>query len=103
MAKYKNGDYGGMTDDESATDSNSDDEDTEDFIDDNGKADFNKMIVLNIRIYLTLLLPGLPTNDYSQGGVFRTPKLFTAYLDLFLDLWNHYQPIYSSRGSSVIM
>ena len=44
---------------------------------------------------LTLLLTGFLTNDYSRGGVFRTPKLFSANFDLFLDSWNHYWPIYS--------
>ena len=41
-----------------------------------------------INIELTLLLPGFLTNDYCRGGVFRTPKHFSANFDLFLDLWN---------------
>ena len=46
--------------------------------------------LMNRKINLTLLLPGYLTNDYSRGGVFRTPKLFSANLDHFLDSWNHY-------------
>ena len=42
---------------------------------------------------LTLLLPGCQTNDYSRGWVFRTPKLFLANFDHFLDSWNHYRVI----------
>ena len=44
---------------------------------------------------LTLLVPGFLTNDYCRGGVFRTPKLFLANLDLFMDFLNNCWPIFS--------
>ena len=41
------------------------------------------------------ITPGVSDQRLLPGGVFRTPKLLTAHLELFLDLWNHYRPIHS--------
>ena len=52
---------------------------------------------------LTLLAMGVKTNDYVWGGVFRTPRLFLAFLGLFQDTWNHCWPMNNWRDSSVII
>ena len=54
-------------------------------------ANFLKQLV----IFVNPISAGLSDQRLVPGGVFRTPKLFSANVDLFLDLWNHCWTIYS--------
>ena len=46
-------------------------------------------------LVLNPISAGVSDQRLLPGGVFRTPKLFSANFDLFLDLWNNCWPIFS--------
>ena len=47
-------------------------------------------IVIKNKDPLNPITPGVPDQRLLPGGVFRTPKLFSANLDLFWDSRKHY-------------